>query len=320
MAKSVIVNNFQNSDSEYSALTDDSFVDSKLDFGTLSENMTIGKLSRIIRNIKNNNYNDYAGVIVLHGTDTLAYTAALFSAIFADSAVPVMLVSANRPLKDPDTNGNSNFRCAVELIMGGISPNVYVPYRNSDGVMYLHIASTIMQCQNFSENFYNASSTHVFTVDSDILKKCRKISRSRNPIPMPDKLDESSVMLISPYTGLDYSRIDLSGIRIIVHGTYHSGTVCVERSSTDECYGTRSILHLADRCREANIQVFIAPSALNECQYSSMFDAAKTGILVPLNMTSESAYAKAVIGIALSYDSTKLHEFMLTDIAGEIIE
>ena len=170
LAKSVIVNNFRNSASKYASLPDESFVDSKLDISTLSENMTIDKLSQIIKNIKNNNYNNYAGVIVLHGTDTLAYTATLFSIIFADSEVPIMLVSANRPPDDPYTNANINFTFAVDCIMSGIAPNVYVPYRNSDGRTHLHIASMLLQCSNFSEDFYDIGNSPLSSFECNCKK------------------------------------------------------------------------------------------------------------------------------------------------------
>jgi len=240
--------------------------------------------------------------------------------VFADSTVPIMLVSANKPPNDPQTNGNENFKTAVELIIKVIAPNVYAPYMNSDGVMYLHIASTLMQCANFSEDFYNGKESNVFPVDDSVFAKCESISESRNPAEMPGFIDHSSVMLLHPYTGLDYSRIDLSGIKAIVHGTYHSGTVCVERNSPDENYGKCSVLHLADRCREANIPVYMAPCALDSGQYSSIYDAAQNGGIVPVNMTVESAYAKALLGVSLDYDEEKLKEFMLTDISGETIK
>ncbi|MBR5633034.1 MAG: asparaginase, partial [Clostridia bacterium] len=157
-AKRALSVNFAESDSEYARLGEELFEDSDIDaaYRTLSENMTIPKLSRIIGHIKSFNLNDFAGVIVLHGTDALAYTAAFLSFVLADTPVPVMLVSGNHPPMDPRTNANANFRCAAELILQGIAPGVYVPYRNVDGDLRLHMASSLMQCANFSEDFFSA--------------------------------------------------------------------------------------------------------------------------------------------------------------------
>lgn len=321
-AKSVIVDNFEGGDSRYASLAGEIFEDSHLSISTLSENMTTVKQNRIIENIREFDLTKYKGVIVLHGTDTLAYTASLLSMVFCDSPAPIMMVSANRPPNDPLSNANANFRAAVELIMNGIAPNVYAPYRNSDGVVYVHMASTLMQCANFSEDFYNASPSRVFdvkVVDYDYVKE---LSTARSALPSVDaaRINSDEVLLIHPFAGLDYSRIDLSGIKAIVHGTYHSGTVCVERGNADEPYSASSILYLSDRCKDLGIEIFMAPCVLDGDQYSSVYDAVQTGGIVPLNMTIESAYAKAVIGTSAGYSGDELKDFVMADIAGEIIK
>ncbi len=55
----------------------------------------------------------YDGVIVFHGTDTLAYTAAACAYVVGNSCRPVVFVSANFPLEDPRSNGLDNFHGAV---------------------------------------------------------------------------------------------------------------------------------------------------------------------------------------------------------------
>ena len=146
---------------------------------------------------------------------------------------------------------------------------------------------------------------------------CCRIIRSISSIK---GINDSAVLLLHPYVGLDYSRIDLTGIKAIVHGTYHSGTVCVERGAPDDIYSTRSILYLADICRDKDIPIYMAPCLLDSGQYSSIYDAAQNGGIVPLNMTTEAAYAKAILGVSSGYSGNGLREFMLTDIAGEIIK
>ena len=86
----------------------------------------------LIKYINNLELSNYDGIIVLHGTDTLAYTAALLSFAFAKIPVPIFIVSGNRPPHDKLSNANANFTTAVELIWSGIAPNVYVTYRNTE--------------------------------------------------------------------------------------------------------------------------------------------------------------------------------------------
>jgi len=58
----------------------------------------------------------YDGIIITHGTDTLAYTAAALSFYFNAIKIPILLVSSDYPLDDSKANGLDNFMCAVEFI------------------------------------------------------------------------------------------------------------------------------------------------------------------------------------------------------------
>ncbi len=329
VARSALIYNYSKSGSDFASLTENLFEDSGFAMSdqTLSENMTLARLSQILNHISEFNLNDYAGVIVMHGTDTLAYTAALFSFAFSGTPVPVMLVSGNRPPMDDKSNANANFRTAVELIMKNIAPNVYVPYRNGDGNIYLHLASTLMSCNNFSEDFFNASPNNVMMINPDF--SCNKelfthfaklsVAETTGNFAHPHKLTDT-VSLIMPYTGLDYSTFSLSdNISAIVHGTYHSGTICVERTNVNESFSSHSILWLMDKCSEKNIPLILAPSCLNSDQYSSVYDAAAYSNITILNMTTEAAYMKTVWGASLRLTGDELTDYLKKNVNNEFV-
>ena len=148
----LLKDNYLKSDSPYA---DKVKIDTTKNLYVLSENMTVKKWNEIIKTYRKYvSRKKYDGVILAHGTDTLAYSASIVSILFSASEVPVFFVSANENLKSDKTNGNDNFRCAVECICRGIIPNVYVPYKNiSDGRMYIHLGSRLEQCRNYSEDF-----------------------------------------------------------------------------------------------------------------------------------------------------------------------
>ncbi len=210
---------------------------------TLSESMTTETLSHLVRYIAGIDISDYLGLIVLHGTDTLAFTASLLSFVFSDSSIPIFLVSGNRPPLDPLSNATDNFRHAVDLLLDGIAPNVYVTYRNHDGISRLYLASCLLQSENFSEDFRAAEgedAKRVFSLAGEgrltALKQADTLSKRRVPPPFRDHrtsllLSSTAVRYIRPYTGLDYSLYTaalsspLSHISAVLHGSYHSGTV-----------------------------------------------------------------------------------------------
>ncbi|MBQ2661932.1 MAG: asparaginase [Clostridia bacterium] len=322
-AKSVLLDKFKSECPSYVKNADELFFDSCLESKnqTLSESMTFSKLNAIINHIKGFNASDYAGIIVLHGTDTLAFTASLFSFVFADTKIPIMLVSGNRPPADNKSNANVNFKTAVELILQGITPNVYVPYQNTDGIMYLHLGTSIMQSGSFSDDFFSASSEKSFPVTSikETLEKCKAFSQKSTFDFAFNTLSSSEALLIHPYTGLDYSKIALDNVKAIVHSTYHSGTVCTERSYNTDTYSEYSILTLCENCRKRNIPLIIAPTRLGSNQYSSVHDLAKATNALLLDMTTESAYTKLIFALSLNLQGVALTDFMKSEINFEFM-
>lgn len=59
---------------------------------------------------------DCGGILILHGTDTLCYTAALLSCVFADSPVPIVLTGAQRPLVAENSDAPKNLQAALALL------------------------------------------------------------------------------------------------------------------------------------------------------------------------------------------------------------
>lgn len=313
LAKRALISNYSNGNSKFSRLADQIFEDSNLSLEnqTLSENMTLQKLEIIIEHIKSFDLKKYCGIIVMHGTDTLAFTASIFSYVFSYIDIPMMIVSGNRPPLDERSNANENFKTAVELIMNGIAPNVYVPYLNSDDKMYLHLGTNVMQCPNYSEDFRGADSDKSIVVRKMFRNRVVEKSKAFKRIPKINfsKFDRS-VLYLSPYMGFDYAKINLEGIKSIVHGSYHSGTVCVERSNENERYSSFSALYFAEECKKRKISLFVAPSKLDSDQYSSVYDLSKNSSAVLLDMTHESAYAKVLVGVSSGLSGEELKEFV----------
>lgn len=311
VAKREITANFFESESEYAKLTE-LFEDSLFpcDMLTLSENMTLSKLEKIAVHVKGFFLDRYQGVIIMHGTDTLAYSAAFMSLLFSDTPVPIMMVSGNMPPMQSESNANANFRAAVELIMQGIAPNVYVPYRNSDGKIYVHLGARIMQCRNYSYDFFSAGKM-LSAFSKELFFRCSEYSMRRSKVAFTTRFCEG-VKLIHSYTGLDYSEIRLDATKAVVHSSYHSGTVCVE----GDCH---SILYLAEKCKQREIPLFVAPCKLGEEQYSSTYKMARSGLVTILDMTTEMAYAKLIVGLSCGFIGEELKDFMLSRINNEFI-
>lgn len=309
-ANRVIVENFRNSGSRFAGV----HFDEEMLLNTLSENMTVEKWNALLgffRDFKR--FNEYDGVIILHGTDTLAFTSALLSLTLGNIGIPVMLVSSQLDLSQSGANGNLNFKVAVELIMKSIKPNVYAVYKNSDGRCFVHYGAHLQQCACYSDDFFSKTQTEVIEEEpvfegveykkSDILNRFDTIS--------------GGVLKITPYVGLDYNAFNLENIKAVVHGTYHSQSVCV--STQTGSAGESALQSFIKKCSEKGILVIIEPCSEAAYKYESTKEALESGAIAVYGMTSEMTYVKTLLGVSMNLSKSELSQFLKENVNNEFI-
>ncbi len=317
-SSALLLKNFKNSNSMYTNVE----FEEKTVLNVLSENITVSKWNDLLIFLKNINYNQYKGVIIAHGTDNLAYTSCLVALLLSSVKVPVFLVSSNLPLNNENANGNVNFKTSVELICKGISRGVFVVYRNTDNNIYLHKASHLRQCENYSDDFDSADAKKI-TNYTDILNYIEEENKNKfNPISLNNiNLLINNVLQVRPYVGLDYSYINYEmDIYAVVHGLYHSATACVEIDSEDENYTSSSILFLLDKCKKHDIKLILEPSREGVSLYASMSHVMGSDAISIYGLTSEMVYVKTLLASAMNLSNEEYIEFMKSNICGEFIK
>ncbi len=309
-ANRVIVENFKNSGSRFSGV----HFDDEMPLNILSENMTVEKWNALLdffRGFKR--FNEYDGVIILHGTDTLAFTSALLSVTLGNIGIPVMLVSSQLDLSNPEANGNLNFKVAVELIMKSVKPNVYAVYKNSDGRCFVHYGAHLEQCACYSDDFFSKTQTEIIEEDpvfegvefrkSDMLNSFNEIS--------------GGVLKITPYVGLDYNVFNLENIKAVVHGTYHSQSVCV--STQTGSVGETALQSFTKKCSQKNIPVILEPCSEEAYKYESTKAALESGAIGVYGMTSEMTYVKTLLAVSMNLSKSELSQFLKENVNNEFI-
>ncbi len=274
----------------------------------LSENMTVPRWNTLLDGLRGVDFGAYQGVLIAHGTDTLAYTASLLSLVLAGVGVPVVLISSDYSLDDPRNNGTENFRRGVELIAAGLTPGVYAVYRNSDGVTYCHRGAHLRQCGDYTNDFFSRDMVPVSAAPLGGGAAGEPLLYKMAPLT-------DSVLFLRPYVGIRYDRYSLEGVQAVVHGLYHARTACVEATAADPGYSARSALSLLDRCRERGIPFYIQPCRAEDFAYSStayLFDHGARGLY---GMTPEMAYVKVLVSLSLPAEERAA--FLARDIAGE---
>ena len=311
-ARALLEEGFRASDSPFAPLDATQFAIGE-SFDTLSENMTFEVWNRIKTYLDSRPYEGFDGVVIAHGTDTLGYSAAMFAMLYAGVSVPMIFVAADAPLDDPRGNGNANFRAAVECICRGITPGVYAVYRNSDGVTYLHAGSRLTQCAPYRADFFSEGMTAIDGgVDLSATPICNLNMQHRD---FTGKALERRVLKLDPYVGTDYRAYDLSRFDAVLHGAYHSGTVCT--SAADD---GGSVVAFAERCAAEGKALYIFPAKSGGDGDGDVYAS-----VLPLvgkarflwGMTAEAAYAKLTIAYSCFDDDEKRRSYLAENTGGE---
>lgn len=166
-----------------------------LPFSCLSENMTKELWQRLINCLDSIDFSEYKGVIILHGSDTLAYTSSIIANAFFDKNI--VLVAADKPIEDIKSNGINNFNKAVEHIKNN-ETGVYVSY---DGIMK-------------GDRITSADVNDIFRqIESNLAPTGKK------------KISNKNVLIIKPYVGINLNYINMQHVDAILFEMYHSATV-----------------------------------------------------------------------------------------------
>ncbi len=267
----------------------------------LSENIAPAAWTVIIEAIESADPSKYDGIIVTHGTDTLAYTAAALSYYFHTLALPVLLVSSDYPLENPNGNGLANFICAIEFIRRDIAHGVFVPYRNAGQMMQIHEGIRLTCSLQLTGDFYSVQNKSFMQFDDGqftLLNGAYGLPAtgtdffvdSNNFIPSKPQFS-SRILMIKPYPGLDYSHFNLDGLDAILHDLYHSSTAC----ATEQWGKRHSLVEFLKRCKQQHIPVYLAPAIKTKNAYQTTHELLVHGATMLWNMSIEAAYVKLML-------------------------
>ena len=147
-------------------------------FDRFSEHADLAYLEQLCTYMQGIDYSAYRGVVLLHGSDTLTYTAALLAHLLPDK--PLVLVAAGTPPEAPGSNALPNLDLAVQYLLSGAKDGVQIAY---DG-LHPAWATTEADC---NDRFHHASVPFV-------------------PVQAP-VFHRRRILQITPHPGIDYGAL-----------------------------------------------------------------------------------------------------------------
>lgn len=280
----------------------------------LSEDMTYKTQRSIVKALKDVDYSKYEGVILVHGTDTMAFTANLLSLLFGNKGIPVVMVGANHPIDMEISNGTINFASAIDFIMNVGVQGVYVIYKDELEDIVVHFGSRIEQMDQIIDGYYSfrnkifgymENGEFIQKEDSPEIDEIEKKVNDYSDL----NLENPHVLRLIPYVGMRYDTINLEGLDAIVHGPFHAGTVNTNSESPEYSINT-----LIKRAGEKGIDIFLGEveSGFDQYETAKSLELAENFHTI-YDTSIENLYMKVCLGLS-KFSGKELLEYLNTDI------
>lgn len=252
----------------------------------LSENMLYKHWERLIEILSNVDTDNYEGIIITHGSDTLAYTSALLGMFFRHIDIPVYIIASNKPIDETGSNGLFNFAGAVDKIKEGKFSGVFTIYEK------VYISTRLMPADTCRDRFqaYGEDGYNDFSIFKGVSENM--LTKKREQIFHKQPEFKNHIMKIYGYPGMDFSEYSLeSKPSAVLYVPYHSGTAC-----TDTSFGTEySICEFIKKCILQDIMVYICGIKKSVAMYDTLHEIISAGSIPLYNISDVSAYMKLLI-------------------------
>lgn len=265
------------------------------------------------------NYNNYDGFVILHGTDTMAYTASALSFMLGNLTKPVILTGSQLPIGQLRTDGKENLVTSIELAAmkneegHAIIPEVSVYF---SGRLLRGNRTTKINADGFYA-FESFNYPHLCDAGVNFTFHTHNILTPDFSKPLsPHMAMENNVVVLSLFPGIQENIIrgvlTLENLRGIVMRTFGSG------NAPQQPWFLNLLKKAAERGAViVNISQCVA-GTVEMKRYGAGYQLQDIGVVSGYDSTVEAAITKLMYLQACYTDTNLIRKMMNESIAGEI--
>ncbi|MGB0652180.1 MAG: Glu-tRNA(Gln) amidotransferase subunit GatD [Thermoplasmatota archaeon] len=256
--------------------------------------------------------NGARGVVIPHGTDTLAYTAAALAFCLKDLTGPVVLVGAQRSSDRPSSDAGLNLTAAVQAAAQAEAGEVLVAMHGSsdDDAVALHRATRVRKMHTSRRDaFQSVNVPPMGEVRDGKVHLIGARPTASGPVQVDAVWDED-VSMITSYPGLWPDHIEdvvRKATVIVGTGLGHIARRCLP--GIEAVIGRGAHVVMASQCIHGRTNLNV---------YATGRDLLQLGVLPAEDMLPEVAYIKMMWILGHTQDPDEVRRLFLTPLAGEI--
>ncbi|WFN37269.1 Glu-tRNA(Gln) amidotransferase subunit GatD [Methanomicrobium antiquum] len=279
----------------------------------LSENMTPEIWKTLARTIYDEIKNNTNGIIVTHGTDTLAYSAAAIS-FMVKTPVPIIFVGSQRSADRPSSDNVMNGMCSAKAALSDLGEVAVVMHGSTnDDFCAIHRGTRVRKMHTSRRDAFKSLNIkplgRVDYPSLDVSLEEHAIRRNQNKSELFDKLEEN-VGLLYFYPGMKPDIIDAfsgyKGLVIAGTGLGHTSSLCIDSIKALSETGTNVVM--TSQCLNGRVCDRV---------YDTGRDLLTSGIIEGEDILPEVAFVKLMWVLGQENNPSTVKELMRTNLRGE---
>ncbi|HEX6981975.1 MAG TPA: asparaginase [Balneolaceae bacterium] len=257
-------------------------------------------------------YEHYDGFVILHGTDTMAYTASALSFAIQNLGKPIIFTGSQVPMSSLRSDARRNLVNSIEMATMPL-PEVAICFND---FVYRGNRSTKMSIGDF-DAFASPNYPPLAEIGLNIEMKNHVRRSSQKLKVIPQFSDQTFLLKIYPNLDPNFlDQIDFKNTRALIVEAFGSGNFPIHEE--------QSILPFFKKLTEQGILLIITSQAaydsVNLSNYESGQKALQIGALSAGDMTTEATLTKIMYLLAQYPDNQDVIKQFNRNLAGEMTE